>query len=462
MEHPAVAEAGVIGKPDPMAGEIVKAFVALKTGFTPREALRRDLLGHARKRLGAAVAPKEIDFLPTLPKTRSGKIMRRLLKARELGLPEGDTVYARETANADERRSTEAGHDPARRRRWRLLRDDGAHPPLRGAVRRAVRPAEDPRLPAPLHRRGGGRGRRDAARSRPTTRSSPRIASTATRSRAASRHGRAHGRDVRQAGRLLPRPRRLDAPVRPATRLLRRQCDRRRRAAARGRARARRQDAGAHRASRRASSAKARSPRASSTSRMNLAALWQLPVLFVCENNLYAMGTALARSEAQTDLCARRPRYRMPGDHGRRHGRRRGRRGRARGRSMPCASGGGPCSSSAGPIASARIRCSTRSCTATRQRSKRWKKRGPIEQLHGPAEGGRHRSPTTNSVAHRSRRRPRSRGGGRLCRGGHARAGRGSRRATCTRSPRNDTITYREAMRAGAPRRARSAIRASS
>ena len=90
MEHPAVAEVGVIGKPDPTVGEVVKAFVALKPGFEPDEALRRELLGHARKRLGAAVAPKEIDFRANLPKTRSGKIMRRLLKARELGLPEGD------------------------------------------------------------------------------------------------------------------------------------------------------------------------------------------------------------------------------------------------------------------------------------------------------------------------------------------------------------------------------------
>ena len=90
MEHPAVAEVAVIGKPDPMAGEIVKAFVALKVGFEPSEALRRELLGHARSRLGAAVAPKEIDFRANLPKTRSGKILRRLLKARELGLPEGD------------------------------------------------------------------------------------------------------------------------------------------------------------------------------------------------------------------------------------------------------------------------------------------------------------------------------------------------------------------------------------
>jgi acetyl-CoA synthetase len=91
MEHPAVAEAGVIGKPDPVAGEIVKAFVGLKTGFEASEDLRRAILAHARKRLGAVVAPKEIDFSPSLPKTRSGKIMRRLLKARELGLPEGDT-----------------------------------------------------------------------------------------------------------------------------------------------------------------------------------------------------------------------------------------------------------------------------------------------------------------------------------------------------------------------------------
>ena len=91
MEHPAVAEAGVIGKPDPVVGEVVKAFVSLKQGVAASEELRMELLGHARKRLGAAVAPKEIDFLPVLPRTRSGKIMRRLLKARELGLPEGDT-----------------------------------------------------------------------------------------------------------------------------------------------------------------------------------------------------------------------------------------------------------------------------------------------------------------------------------------------------------------------------------
>ncbi|HEX5623080.1 MAG TPA: acetate--CoA ligase [Sulfuricurvum sp.] len=91
MEHPAVAEAGVIGKPDEMIGQLVKAFVSLKVGFEPTEELRRELIGFGRKRLGVAVAPKEIEFIDNLPKTRSGKIMRRLLKSREMGLPEGDT-----------------------------------------------------------------------------------------------------------------------------------------------------------------------------------------------------------------------------------------------------------------------------------------------------------------------------------------------------------------------------------
>ena len=80
IEHPAVAEAGVIGKPDPIAMEIVKAFVALNEGFEPTDQLRREIMGFARGKLAAGVAPREIDFIDSLPKTRSGKIMRRILR----------------------------------------------------------------------------------------------------------------------------------------------------------------------------------------------------------------------------------------------------------------------------------------------------------------------------------------------------------------------------------------------
>jgi acetyl-CoA synthetase len=90
VEHPAVVEAGVIGVPDETMGERIKAFVALVDGAEATEELRLELIGFARSRLGPSVAPREIEFQADLPKTRSGKIMRRLLKARELGLPEGD------------------------------------------------------------------------------------------------------------------------------------------------------------------------------------------------------------------------------------------------------------------------------------------------------------------------------------------------------------------------------------
>jgi acetyl-CoA synthetase len=90
LEHPDVVEAAVIGKPDEIAGEVVKAFVAVRPGATADATLEQDIRGFARKRLGAAVAPKEIAFVDAIPRTRSGKTMRRVLKARELGLPEGD------------------------------------------------------------------------------------------------------------------------------------------------------------------------------------------------------------------------------------------------------------------------------------------------------------------------------------------------------------------------------------
>ncbi|MDX1621991.1 MAG: AMP-binding protein, partial [Nitriliruptorales bacterium] len=90
IEHPAVAEAGVIGVPDEVAGNIIKAFVTLNPGYTAGNDLLRELKAHARRALGPAVAPRLIEIRDQLPKTRSGKIMRRLLRARELGLPEGD------------------------------------------------------------------------------------------------------------------------------------------------------------------------------------------------------------------------------------------------------------------------------------------------------------------------------------------------------------------------------------
>jgi acetyl-CoA synthetase len=91
IEHPDVVEAGVIGVPDDIAMEVVKAFVATRPNVEQTDALRRDIMRFVRTKLSAAVAPRQMEFIDSLPKTRSGKIMRRLLKARELGLPEGDT-----------------------------------------------------------------------------------------------------------------------------------------------------------------------------------------------------------------------------------------------------------------------------------------------------------------------------------------------------------------------------------
>ncbi|OEH91801.1 acetate--CoA ligase [Bacillus solimangrovi] len=90
VEHQAVAEAGVIGKPDPVRGEIIKAFVALREGHEASDELKEDIRQFVKRGLAAHAAPREIEFREKLPKTRSGKIMRRVLKAWELDLPTGD------------------------------------------------------------------------------------------------------------------------------------------------------------------------------------------------------------------------------------------------------------------------------------------------------------------------------------------------------------------------------------
>ena len=91
VEHPAVVEAGVIGKPDTVRGQIIKAFVVLKEDIKPSDKLKKELSQFVKKNLAGHAYPREIEFIDKLPKTRSGKIMRRILKAKELGLPVGDT-----------------------------------------------------------------------------------------------------------------------------------------------------------------------------------------------------------------------------------------------------------------------------------------------------------------------------------------------------------------------------------
>ncbi len=90
VEHPAIAEAGVIGKPDPVRGQIIKAFISLRAGYEATEDLIEHIRQFVKKGLAAHAAPREIEIKDKLPKTRSGKIMRRVLKAWELGLPTGD------------------------------------------------------------------------------------------------------------------------------------------------------------------------------------------------------------------------------------------------------------------------------------------------------------------------------------------------------------------------------------
>jgi acetyl-CoA synthetase len=91
VEHPAVVEAGVIGKPDPVRGQIIKAFVVTKPGVAQHDELKNEIQAFVKKHLAGHAYPREIEFIDKLPKTRSGKIMRRILKSQELGEDVGDT-----------------------------------------------------------------------------------------------------------------------------------------------------------------------------------------------------------------------------------------------------------------------------------------------------------------------------------------------------------------------------------
>jgi acetyl-CoA synthetase len=91
LEHPAVAESAVVSKPDPLNMEVVKAFVTLKPGFAASSDLELEIMNFIRKKLSPLAMPQEIEYIDSLPKTRSGKIMRRILKAKEWGEEIGDT-----------------------------------------------------------------------------------------------------------------------------------------------------------------------------------------------------------------------------------------------------------------------------------------------------------------------------------------------------------------------------------
>jgi acetyl-CoA synthetase len=142
MEHPAVAEAGVIGKPDPVAGEIVKALRRAEIGLPPSEDLRKELLGHARRKLGAAVAPKEIDFRANLPKTRSGRSCGDCSKPASWACLKA--TCQRWKATSDEYK-VRLDHASPASSGGQMVRNQA-----RGEMRRVISGAENPRLSSSL------------------------------------------------------------------------------------------------------------------------------------------------------------------------------------------------------------------------------------------------------------------------------------------------------------------------
>ena len=213
MEHPAVAEAGVIGKPDPVAGEIVKAFVALRAGTVASDELRLELIGFCSTRLGAAVAPREIEFdrpAPPHPEREDRPAPPQGSGARAGGGrhldpgggPVTDTVSASAGPGVPEPHPRPP--PPAR---------DGPDPPLRGALRRALQRHADPRLPPSRDRRGGLCRRRHGG-TRARRRRGVHLPRARPRAGAGHDHALGHGRARREGRRVQPRTRRLDAPLR--------------------------------------------------------------------------------------------------------------------------------------------------------------------------------------------------------------------------------------------------------
>ena len=310
MEHPAVAEAGVIGIPDPLLGERIKAFVALKPGISREPAdldvLRREISAHARRRLGPAVAPREIAFDDNLPKTRSGKIMRRLLRARELGLAEGDlsTLEVPRRAGRSIPMTADASRD------MRLLRDmllvrrfeercvelysAGS---IRGflhvyigeeAVATGVMSALEPDDAIVATYREHGHALLKGMSARSVMAEMFGKVTGCCRGRGGSMHlfdapTRFYGGNAIVGGGLP-----LAVGLALADKL-----------AGRDRVTACFFGEGAM-------------AEGEFHESINLAAIWGLPVLFVCENNLYAMGTALARSESETNLAVKASAYEVP------------------------------------------------------------------------------------------------------------------------------------------------------
>ena len=315
MEHPAVAEAGVIGKPDPLSGEVVKAFVTLRAGYEPSEDLRLDLLG-----LLAASGSGRRSRRGRSPSTSISPTPRAARSCADCSRPESwDSPRAtrrpwRHGHDRGEEGSSEEGQGARPRPRGGPRRapapPDAAHPAFRGALCRALQPLGHPRLPAPRDRRGGVRGGRHGG---PLARRRGREHLPRARPRAGSRrlHAGNHGRTRGQGRGLQPGAggsmHLFDAATRfyggnaivggglPL---------------AVGLALADHLQ-GRHRVTACFFGDGAVAEGEFHES-MNLAALWHLPVLFCCENNLYAMGTAIDRSESETDLSLKAASYRVP------------------------------------------------------------------------------------------------------------------------------------------------------